>query len=360
MSKPVFSSSQQATFWLGAFIVFCVLVWLLEDMLLPFILGLGIAYLLNPMVEWFGRRAYPRAIVSLGILVFFLGFLAIFLAILMPMIYRQVLQLAQDIPDLTASLWELVEPYTRWIGAELEIENTEDLSALVQENMQENMGSIWEVAKRLMGGVAAGSQAVLGVLSIIFLTPIAAYFMLKEWPAIKGWVNDIMPRQHESTIKDLLSKINDKIAGFIRGQLAVVSAIALMYSVALTIADLNYGILIGILAGVLSIIPLFGSITGLMISVVVAWFQSGEWSYVLIIAAIFLVGQAIEGNLITPRLVGKYVGLHPLWVLFVLLAGGSLFGFVGLLLAVPVAASAGVLINFAIQTYKNSPLYKDK
>jgi predicted PurR-regulated permease PerM len=356
MSEPVLNARQQAVFWLGAFAVFCGLVWLLEDMLLPFVLGLGIAYLLNPMVEWFERREYPRSVVSLGLLVFFLGFLTVFLAIFLPMIYRQVLQLAQDIPDMTASLWEFIEPYTRWIGAEMEIEDTQDLSALVQENM----GSIWEVARRLMGGVAAGSQAVIGILSIVFLTPIAAYFMLKEWPAIKGWVDDIMPRQHESTIKDLLSKINDKIAGFIRGQLAVVSAIALMYSVALTIAGLNYGILIGILAGVLSLIPLFGSFSGLLISIVVAWFQSGEWSYVLIIAAIFLVGQAIEGNLITPRLVGKYVGLHPLWVLFVLLAGGSLFGIVGMLLAVPVAASAGVLINFAIQTYKNSSLYKDK
>ncbi len=353
MSAKTLSAKQQALFWLAAFIVFCSLVWLLQDILLPFILGLGIAYLLNPMVEWFNKKGYPRTFTSLGILVLFLSLLGTFILVFPPLVYHQLLQLTQEFPDLALSVWETVKPYTRWLGSELEIQNEQDIKTIIQDNL----GSVFEVAKRLMGGVAAGGHAVLGLLSITFLMPIVAYFMLKEWPAINGWIDDTLPRQHKPTVMLLLGQINEKIAGFIRGQLTVIVAIALMYSIALSIAGLNYGILIGIAAGVLSIIPLLGSFTGFIISVTVAWFQNGEWPYVFLIAAIFLIGQAIEGNLITPRLVGKYVGLHPLWVIFVLLAGGSLFGFVGMLLAVPVAASVGVLIHYGIESYKKSTLY---
>lgn len=353
MSETFQSARQQGIFWLAAFVVFCVVLWLLEGMLLPFVLGLGIAYLLNPLVDWFGRKGYPRGVVALGLLVFFFGFVAALIVVVGPIVYHQTLQLARDIPDLVQTLWASLRPYTDWIAQELDTAEAQDIPALVQENF----GSAVNVARNVLGGVAAGGQALLGALTLLFLMPIVAYFMLKEWPVIQNWVVDIMPRHHKETIVDLLGQINAKIAGFIRGQLAVMAAVGLMYAVVLSIAGLNYGILIGLLAGALTIIPLLGSFTGLLTSVAVAWFQSGEVGYVLIIASIFLIGQLVEGNLITPRLVGKYVGLHPLWVLFVLLAGASLFGFVGMLLAVPVAASAGVVIHFLIRRYKDSPLY---
>lgn len=320
---------------------------------MPFVLGLGIAYLINPFVKWFEEKNYSRARISLGLLLCFLLLATVLLALTIPALYKQSLQLANEIPEMAASLLESIRPYTDKLGAEFNISDPQDLKNLAKENM----GSIIDVIRKLAGGLAAGGQAILGFLSIIILMPVTAYFMLKEWPAIESWTEDIMPLQHKDTIKRLLESINQKIAGFIRGQLAAVCVIGLMYSVALTIAGLDYGILIGFLAGLLSIIPLLGSFTGLLASVLVAWLQSGEWPYVLIIAAIFFAGQAIEGNLITPKLVGKYVGMHPLWVLFALLAGGSLFGIVGMLLAAPVAASIGVMVNFGLEEYKKSSFY---
>ena len=152
-------------------------------------------------------------------------------------------------------------------------------------------------------------------------------------------------------------RIDRKLSGFIRGQLSVAFLLGLIYAIALTVAGLNYGFLIGISAGVLSIIPMVGSFLGLLASIAVAWFQSGDISYVGIIAAIFMVGQVIEGNILSPKLLGDSVGLHPLWILFALMAGGSLFGILGMLLAVPVAAVVGVLTNFTIQEYKKSDVY---
>lgn len=173
------------------------------------------------------------------------------------------------------------------------------------------------------------------------------------------WTDDLIPRGSYDTVKGLLHQINVKLSGFVRGQISVAFALAIIYALALTVAGLKFGFLIGIMAGVLSVIPLIGSTVGLVVSVLVAWFQSGEWSYVGIIAAIFLVGQFVEGNFLTPKLLGSSVGLHPLWILFALLAGGSLFGIVGMFLAVPVAAVVGVLLGFAIKQYRESPYYTD-
>lgn len=156
----------------------------------------------------------------------------------------------------------------------------------------------------------------------------------------------------------LLKQINEKLAGFIRGQISVALFLAFAYAIALTLAGLKYGLLIGIMSGLLSVIPMVGSAVGLIVSVGVAWFQTGEWSYVAIIAAIFLSGQLIEGNFLTPKLVGDSVGLHPLWVFFALLAGGSLLGILGMFLAVPVAAVIGVLLSYALHKYKQSAYYQ--
>jgi predicted PurR-regulated permease PerM len=210
----------------------------------------------------------------------------------------------------------------------------------------------------IMGSVAAGGKFVVGAATTIALTPLVAFFMMVEWPRIVAWVEGLYPRQHAALIGNLLTKIDTKVAGFIRGQITVAFILGLIYALALAIAGLNYGFLIGICAGILSIIPLVGSTLGLVVSVVIAWFQTGDLVYTGIIAAIFLTGQFIEGNFLSPKIVGDSVGLHPLWIIFALLAGGSLFGIVGMLIAVPVAAVIGVLSGFAIERYKASPLYQ--
>ncbi|HEY8190325.1 MAG TPA: AI-2E family transporter, partial [Micavibrio sp.] len=189
------------------------------------------------------------------------------------------------------------------------------------------------------------------------ITPIVAFFMMEEWVRITKWIDDMIPRDSYRTIRDLLTQMDRKVSGFVRGQVTISCVLAIAYAIALSIAGLKFGFLIGLMAGILSIVPMVGSMIGLVVAVLVAWLQSHEWSYVGIIAAIFLVGQFLEGNIITPRIMGKSVGLHPLWILFSLLAGGALFGIVGMILAVPVAAIIGVLAAFAIDRYKSSSYY---
>ena len=246
-----------------------------------------------------------------------------------------------------------LEPHMQRVSEVLGQENGADLKALLSKHS----GSVAQVTKQLLQGMLAGGQAVLDMISVLVFTPIIAYFMMKEWMHITAWVEDLLPQQQKNTILDLLKQIDVKISGFVRGQISVAVILGLSYAIALTTAGLKYGFLIGLASGLLSIIPMVGSAFGLVISVAVAWFQTGDLTFVAIIAAIFLIGQIIEGNILSPKIVGESVGMHPLWVFFALLAGGSLFGILGMLLAVPVAAVAGVLLAFAITQYKTSPYY---
>ena len=205
--------------------------------------------------------------------------------------------------------------------------------------------------------VTSGGQALLDIISVIVFMPVVAYFTMKEWPAITAWVCALVPRHVEGVVMDLLREMDQKVSGFVRGQVMVALMMGLVYAVVLSLAGLKYGFLIGLGSGFLSIVPMVGSAVGLVISVALAWFQAGTLSFVAMIAGIFILGQVVEGNFLTPKLVGESVGLHPLWIFFALLAGGSLLGVMGMFLAVPVAAVMGVLLGFSVKQYKASEFY---
>ncbi|HOO82777.1 MAG TPA: AI-2E family transporter [Alphaproteobacteria bacterium] len=342
-----------ALFWSLAFAAFLGLVFIFKAVLLPFVLGLAIAYFLNPLVGALGRIKLGRGLAAMVILILFFIVVGTFLALLAPVLYKQSLQLIEDLPSYIDMVLVYLEPHMQRVSEVLGQENGADLKALLSKHS----GSVAQVTKQLLQGMLAGGQAVLDMISVLVFTPIIAYFMMKEWMHITAWVEDLLPQQQKNTILDLLKQIDVKISGFVRGQISVAVILGLSYAIALTTAGLKYGFLIGLASGLLSIIPMVGSAFGLVISVAVAWFQTGDLTFVAIIAAIFLIGQIIEGNILSPKIVGESVGMHPLWVFFALLAGGSLFGILGMLLAVPVAAVAGVLLAFAITQYKTSPYY---
>lgn len=347
------TARNQAFFWSLISIGFLGFVFLFRAVLLPFALGLAVAYLLNPLVGMLGRRKIGRGPAALLILGSFLLLMLLAMAAITPLLYRQMLELAQDIPGYYERVLAMIEPLSQKILA-LTGQKNGDLRALLSAQA----GSAASLAGSVLSGLAAGGQALLGISSVLVLMPIVAYFMMKEWNGICAWVEDLLPRDKKEVILGLLSQIDRKISGFVRGQISVALILGVSYAIALTIAGLKYGFLIGLSAGLLSIIPMVGSVTGLIVGTVVAWFQTGDLFYVGTIAAIFLVGQLIEGNFLTPKLVGESVGMHPLWVFFALLAGGALFGILGMILAVPVAAVIGVLAGFFIMQYKASPYYK--
>ncbi len=349
------TAKNKAYFWLGAILALGGFIWLFNGILMPFVLGTIIAYLLNPLVKFFAREKIPRWLSSGGILLLFIFFILVVLALVIPPLTREGIELAKALPDYADKLSSLISPYIAQIQGYLGDTGLEDLPAMLKENL----GKLFAGAGGVLVGIKAGGQAAVGAISTIVLTPLVAFFMMKDWPRIVCWAHDLYPRQYKPMIEDLLHQIDRKLAGVIRGQLLVAFFLGLGYAIALTIAGLNYGFLIGVMAGILSIIPLVGSTVGLLTAVIVAYIQtSGEWSFVAIVAGIFIVGQIIEGNILSPKLLGDNVGLHPLWILFALMAGGSLFGIVGMLIAVPVAAIVGVLVSFFITQYKNSPLYK--
>jgi predicted PurR-regulated permease PerM len=348
------SARNQALFWTLALAAFLLFVYVFKAVLLPFVLGAGVAYLLNPLVDYLSRFKIRRGPAALLILSSFLLIIVALIALIAPSLYRQALEFADDFPDYMDRGIRLLEPFSQKLSSLTGSDAKEGIANLARDNA----AAAGAIAGAMVEQVAAGGRTLATILSVLVFMPVVAYFMMKEWTKICRWVEDILPREHKETIMHLLQQIDQKISGFVRGQLSVALILATSYAIALTIAGLKYGFLIGLVAGLLSIIPMVGSFIGLLISIGVAWFQAGDWVYVAIIASIFLVGQIIEGNFLTPKLVGDSVGLHPLWVFFALMAGGALFGILGMLLAVPVAAVAGVLLAFAIARYKAGPYYK--
>ncbi len=344
----------KAGFWAGFLALFIGFIWLFNSILTPFIPGIAIAYLLDPVVRKFSRKQIPRWATALIILVLFFGLLGLMFVLLAPMAFRQAQMLIEQMPNYIQNVMDYLGPYLTWIQDRVGDDYIEQLNEYMKGNADKLVGG----ASGLVGGIAMGGKFVMEFATTLVLTPLVAFFMMKEWPSITQWVESMYPRQHAALIRGLLKKIDIKVAGFIRGQITVAFLLGIIYALALTIAGLNYGFLIGIGAGLFSIIPLVGSTLGLVVGIVVAWFQTGDTVYTAIIAAIFMGGQFIEGNFLAPKVVGDSVGLHPLWIMFALLAGGSLFGIAGMLIAVPAAAVVGVLGGFAIDQYKASPLYQ--
>ncbi len=355
MTTRPLKASTHFIFWVCALFVFILTIALFKEVLLPFVLGTAVAYLLNPFVNKLGQIGIARAPASLMILGGFIILIVSFAAAISPIVFREMSQFIDDFPVYIDKFWELVTPLTNQLDQYIGYSDDET----AKQFLKDNVGSALGIANITAQKIASGGMAVLDMISITIFMPIVAYFMMKEWPRVTRWVTDLIPRHSEDVAMGLLKQIDQKLSGFVRGQVTVALFLGISYAIALSLAGLKYGILIGLTSGVLSIIPMVGSAIGLIVSVCVAWFQTGELTFVALIAAIFIIGQLIEGNFLTPKLVGNSVGLHPLWVFFALLAGASLLGILGMFLAVPIAAVAGVLLSFALTKYKSSAYYQD-
>lgn len=339
-------------FWAGMLALCAGFLWIFNDILTPFVLGAAIAYLLDPPMARLCRLGLPRWAAALTILGLFFAVVAAALAVGIPVLHRELLQFAEKVPDYLARLQDLAAPWAEKLHHYIDAGD-------LQKAAQGNIDNAFRIGGGLLGKIAGGGQALAGFAATAALAPVASFFLMKEWPKVKAWVHDLLPRDSRDTINGLAQQIDMKISGYIRGQSSVALCLAAIYALALTLAGLDFGFLIGIVAGLLSFVPYLGSTGGLLASVLVSWFQKGDPVYSGMIAAVFLIGgQVLETYVLTPRLVGKSVGLHPLWILFALMAGGSLFGLTGMLLAVPAAASVSVLASFALARYRESDYYR--
>lgn len=346
--------SQQAFFWLGALGAFFVFVWAFDSILMPFITGAAVAYLLNPLVNRFGDWGAPRWLATSIILVLFILLMVIFGLLVGPILAKEIVGFFEALPGYVETLSQHFAPYVMVLQEKLGVNGTQDVLAGVKENS----GAIISVAKNIFGSLLAGGTAIFGWISFLLLMPVVAFYMLKDWPVFAKVIDGLWPRQNVKTIREILAEIDLTISSFVRGQLLVAFILGLFYGISLTILGLEYGFLVGFTAGMLSIVPYVGSIIGFVASTVLAWVQFQAVDMVAYAGAIFVVGQMIEGNFLTPKLVGDKVGLHALWVIFALMAGASVMGFTGILIAVPVAAVVGVMLRFTLKQYKNSTYYK--
>ena len=229
--------------------------------------------------------------------------------------------------------------------------------ANIKAMLKENMTSGLQFGGRLLKGLINNGFALINLISLLLVTPVVAFYMLRDWDKFVEKVDALLPRKSKKTIREQFRQIDRALSGFIRGQFSVCVILGTYYSIGLKLVGLELGILVGFLAGLISFIPYVGSISGFVVSVVLALAQFNDYTKVLEVIAVFVIGQFVEGNFLTPKLVGDNVGLHPVWVMFALLAGGVLLGFLGLMIAVPVAAIIGVLTRYAINNYKKSNLY---
>jgi len=295
----------------------------------------------------------PRWPATTLVLLFFVLVLVLALLLLVPLIQSQVVQLVDTLPQIVAWVNKTAIPSVQRLLTRLRPEDLERLQNAAGQFAGDAVG--WFGA--VLQGIVTGGVALFDVLTLLFITPIVAFYLLRDWDLMIASIHQWLPRQHRQTILDQVNEIDRTLAGFVRGQATVCLVLGLFYAVALTVFGLNFGLVVGLIAGLLSFIPYVGSLVGFVSSVGIATVQYDSWISVAVVVAIFVVGQAAEGNFLTPKLVGDKVGLHPVWVMFALLAGGSLFGFLGVLLAVPVAAVIGVLIRFGLQQYLTSHYY---
>lgn len=346
---------RQVIFWTGLAVATGVILFVLSDILLPFVVGAALAYLLNPFADRLERIGIGRLGATIIILSLFVMSFVLALMILVPLAGQQIVKFAEQLPGIVSRLQVLAAEQ----GAPL-IERIGGSEALgqVQKSIGDVAGQVAAWLLTFVRSLWSGGQAIVGILSILVVTPVVAFYLLVDWPRMIASVDSWVPPRHRPTVRQLAREMDRAVAGFVRGQSAVCLFLGIFYATGLTLVGLNFGALIGMTAGLLSFIPYVGSLTGLLLSVGVALVQFlPNWHWVAITLAIFLVGQFIEGNILSPKLVGDAVGLHPVWLMFALLAFGALFGFVGLLLAVPLSAMIGVLMRYALRRYQASDLF---
>lgn len=341
---------QQARIWGVVALVFLLMLWLLGEVLLPFVLGAILAYLLDPIADSLERAGMRR--IWAVVLITLTAILAIVVAILLiiPTLVQQATALIAMTPDLVNRIsGRLLEQFP---------ELTDQGSALRQQ-IAELAAGLQARAGQLLNTVITSAVGVLNWLLIIVVVPVVTFYLLLDWDAMVARIDDLLPREHAPTIRALMRECDDRLAAFIRGQGLVCLILGTYYAVALMAVGLNFGLVVGAIAGALTFIPYVGALVGGILAIGLALYQFwGDWVWVVVVWAIFQSGQFVEGNFLTPKLVGERVGVHPVWLLFALAAFGAMFGFLGVLVAVPVAAVIGVLVRFAIGKYKQSRLYQ--
>ena len=347
MALPV---RKQAQYWGIALAIFLFVLWLLGDAILPFVMGGAIAYFLDPLADWLQRHGLSRLWATVVITVLMLLTFVFLVLLVVPVVVNQATALVNAAPQIANNLQLFLLERFPWAMEE---------DSILRRSLSDLGEAIRARGGELLNSVLYSVGSLVNVIVLLVIVPVVAFYLLMDWDHVVERVDALLPREHAPTIRRLAREIDATLAGFVRGQGTVCLILGTYYALALMAVGLQFGIVVGLLAGLLTFIPYVGAIVGGVLSVGLALFQFwGDWVWIIAVWAIFQSGQFVEGNLLTPKLVGGSVGLHPVWVIFALSAFGALFGFLGLLVAVPMAAVLGVLARFGVEQYQQSALYR--
>lgn len=345
---------EQARWWGVSLAVFILLLVVLSDVLTPFLMGAAIAYFADPLADRLEARGLSRVLATviitiLAFLIFFLG-----LAVLIPLVIDQARLAVSAAPQFIDGLRAFIE------GTVLPFIDSDATGASL---LSDALSKLEEQVRAMSGKLLAGAWSVglagIEFISLAVITPVVAFYLLLDWDKLVARIDDLLPREHAGTIRRLAAGVDDVLAGFVRGQVTVCCILGGFYAAGLMAVQLPFGLVVGVFAGLISFIPFVGSILGGLLSMGIAVFHFWDDPVrIALVAVIFAIGQVVEGNYLTPKLVGGHVGLHPVWLMFALSAFGALMGFAGLLIAVPTAAVIGVFLRFFVEQYKGGRLYR--
>jgi predicted PurR-regulated permease PerM len=350
-------TNKRVIFWAGIALLLFVFIFLIRSILLPFVLGIFIAYFLSPAADKLQKLRIPRSLATLIVLGTFFTSITLLLLLVVPILVNQLSGLVAALPGYIHDIQVKYLPLMQsWLGENLS--SAEELQSNLQTTLSDHSDAVLKFAAGFLTGIFQSGMTIINFFSLILITPVVAFYLLYDWHRIISRVDALLPRQHIHVIRQQIRIIDNTLAGFLRGQLNVCLILGCFYAIGLSLVGLKFAIIIGLATGLLVIIPYLGLFFGMSIGLGAAFFQFGDMHKLLLVLAVFITGQVIEGNFVTPKLVGEKVGLHPVWIIFGMLSGAALFGFVGVLIAVPVSAVLGVLIRFAIQEYLQSGYYK--
>lgn len=342
----------QLLFWTAVVTLFIVFLQSIRPILLPFVVGTMVAYLFDPLVDRLERNRFSRLSATAVVTVTFFLSLTAMVMWLGPLLYHQLAGVLGAIPDLLREAQALLE---RKGAPILELLGQVQGAQMDQEQLA---SQTLTAASQVLKGLMVSGGAALNLASLLFITPIVCFYLLRDWDKMVAAIDHLLPRAYADTIREQVQLIDATLAGYLRGQVMVMAILAVYYAIALTVIGVKFSLVLALIAGVFIIIPYVGTLVSTLLAVGLAYMQFGmEWQTIATIS-VYLVGQMLEQQVLTPKVIGDRVGLHPLWMVFGMLAGAVLLGFAGVLLAVPITAVVGVLVRFAISRYLQSNFYK--
>lgn len=353
--NPPLQNAYKKRLWIGIFLTLGVCIFIVKDSLLPFVLGFAIAYILNPCVVYATKFKIPRSLAAAGMIGLFLMAIFLIIFLVFPLIKSELQRLLLNLPLYIERFQHRIATLTELLQKNISSSYLPSVQRFTEQYIRESIHWLGiEIAFFLRQNLG-----LKNIFSLLFITPVAAFYCLKDWPRILQFFDECLPRPYRQFIQVQAKEIHTILANFARGQASICTILTLYYVTTLGMIHLNFFLVIGFLTGILSFIPYLGAFIGLCTAIIVAVGQTAPSSLISFVFIIFIIGQILEGYILTPRLVGHKIGLPPLWIIFSLIVGGNIFGFTGIILAVPITAILGVLTRSGLVFYKNSVLYRE-